>query len=116
ARLGLKASDADALLKLPAERIVSALAGGTSTGQGSQPVQGGISLRFVPVVDGRTLPAHPFEPAASNISADVPLIVGSNECEGIPYGNPDDPYWTKEPNDVSELRADVKRTLGVGDE
>src|SRR5262245_30035267 len=32
ARLGLKASEADALLTMPAERIVSALAGATSTG------------------------------------------------------------------------------------
>jgi para-nitrobenzyl esterase len=94
---------------------VSALTGGASTGQGSQPAQGDISLRFVPVVDGRTLPSHPFEPAASEISAQVPLIVGSNECEGIPYGNPDDPYWTKEPNTVSELRAEVKRIVGVSD-
>ena len=62
---------------------------------------GRLSLRFVPVVDGRTLPAHPFEPAASDLSATVPLMVGSNECEGIPYGNPDDPYWTSEPADVS---------------
>ena len=86
ARLDLKASTADALLTMPAERIVSAMSSG-----------GDLSLRFVPVVDGRTLPAHPFSPAASNISATVPLIVGSNECEGILYGNPDDPYWTTEP-------------------
>ena len=52
-----------------------------------------LSLRFVPVVDGTTLPAHPFSPA-SPLSADVPILTGSNECEGIPYGNPDDPYWT----------------------
>ena len=108
-RLGLKASDADTLMTLPAERIVSALAGSAASGQAD------ISLRFVPVVDGHTLPAHPFEPAASEVSATVPLIVGSNECEGIPYGNPDDPYWTNEPADISELRAHVKRVVSVND-
>ena len=51
-----------------------------------------LSLRFVPVVDGTTLPADPFSPA-SPLSATVPILTGSNECEGIPYGNPDDPYW-----------------------
>ena len=108
-RLGLKASDADTLMTLPAERIISALAGSATSGQAD------ISLRFVPVVDGHTLPAHPFEPAASEISATVPLMVGSNECEAIPYGNPDDPYWTKEPADIPELRAQVKRVVSAND-
>ena len=109
-RLGLKASDADTLMTLPAERIVSALTGNATSGQAD------ISLRFVPVVDGQTLPAHPFEPNASDISATVPLMVGSNECEGVPYGNPDDPYWTREPANTSELRAQVKRVVSANDE
>jgi para-nitrobenzyl esterase len=108
-RLGLKASDAETLMTLPAERIVSALTGNAASGQAD------ISLRFVPVVDGHMLPAHPFEPNASDVSAAVPLMVGSNECEGIPYGNPDDPYWTKEPVDISELRAHVKRVVSAND-
>ncbi len=114
ARLGLKVSDASALMTMPADRIVSALTGSVA-GQSAPSAQGDISLRFVPVVDGRTLPSHPFEPVASEISAAVPLMVGSNECEGIPYGNPDDPYWTNEPGDLSELRAQVKRIVRVGD-
>ena len=114
ARLGLKASDASALMTMSADRIVSALTGSVS-GQSGLPAQDDISLRFVPVIDGRTLPSHPFEPVASETSAAVPLMVGSNECEGIPYGNPDDPYWTKEPGDMSELRAQVKRIVRVGD-
>jgi para-nitrobenzyl esterase len=108
-RLGLKASDADTLMTLPAGRIVSALTGSAASGQAD------ISLRFVPVVDGRALPAHPFEPAASEISATVPLMVGSNECEAVPYGNPDDAYWTKEPADILELRAQVKRVVSAND-
>jgi para-nitrobenzyl esterase len=115
-RLGVKASDAERLLELPAAQIVAALtAGGRAGGQGGQTAIGDISLRFVPVVDGRTLPSHPFEPSASELSATIPLMVGSNECEGIPYANPDDPYWTREPADVSELRAEVKRLVPVND-
>jgi para-nitrobenzyl esterase len=114
ARLGLKVSDPSALMTMPADRIVSALTVSLA-GQSGPSAQGDISLRFVPVVDGRTLPSHPFEPVASEISAAVPLIVGSNECEGIPYGNPDDPYWTKGPGDMSELRAEVKRIVRIGD-
>ena len=115
-RLGMKASDAERLLQMPAEQIVAALTrGGRAGGQGGQTATGDISLRFVPVVDGGTLPAHPFEPAASELSAAIPMMVGSNECEGIPYSNPDDPYWTKEPADVTELRAEVKRIVRVND-
>ena len=104
ARLAVKASDAERLLTMPAEQIVAALTAG-----------GDVSLRFVPVVDGGTLPTHPFEPAASGVSATIPMMIGSNECEGIPYANPEDPYWTREPATVSELRAEVKRLTRVND-
>ena len=74
---------------MPAEQMVAALTvGGRAGGQGGQAATGDISLRFVPVVDGRTLPAHPFEPAASDLSATIPLMIGSNECEGIPVRQP----------------------------
>ena len=103
ARLGIPAAQSDRLQTIPAEQIVAALSGSSD-----------ISLRFVPVVDGKTLPAHPFEPASS-LSADIPILTGSNECEGIPYGNPDDPYWTSEPATDAELRDRVKQLLQVGD-
>ena len=106
-RLGSRATSAEALLTMPAEQIVSAM--GTGAG-------GDLSLRFVPVVDGRTLPSHPFDPVASDLSATVPLNVGSNECEGIPYGNPDDPYWTSEPTTFAELRDHVKRIVPSTDD
>lgn len=34
-----------------------------------------------PVVDGEVLPQHPFDPAAPQISADVPMLIGSTETE-----------------------------------
>jgi para-nitrobenzyl esterase len=74
-----------------------------------------LSLRFVPVVDGTTLPADPFSPA-SPLSATVPILTGSNECEGIPYGNPDDPYWTSEPADDAALRSRLRATMATSDE
>lgn len=36
---------------------------------------------FAPVVDGAVLPAHPFDPVAPAMSADVPLLIGSNRTE-----------------------------------
>lgn len=43
----------------------------------TEPNQGG----FGPVVDGHTLPGHPFDPAAPTISSHKPLMVGWNEDE-----------------------------------
>jgi para-nitrobenzyl esterase len=116
-RLGIRAADAAQLQQLPTDRIVAALTGGGVAG--GQAGQAGpaadISLRYVPVVDGRTLPRDPFEPDASPVSATVPFMCGSNECEGIPYGNPEDAYWTSEPTDAASLRARVRRIVPVND-
>ncbi len=38
---------------------------------------------FSPVVDGLVLPAHPFDPSAPHLSADKPLMVGSNRDEVV---------------------------------
>ncbi len=35
------------------------------------------SMGFAPVVDGSAIPRHPFDPTAPEITADVPLIVGT---------------------------------------
>jgi para-nitrobenzyl esterase len=104
-RLELTPQTADRLVSMPAKQIVDAL---------TSPAPD-ISLRYVPVVDGKTLPAHPFEPAASAISADIPMMLGSVECEGIPYGNPDDAYWTSDPTTAAELRTRVKQIVSVDD-
>ena len=115
-RVGVKPADAGRLLTLPAERMVAALTnGGSAGGQGgASGTAQDISLRFVPVVDGRTLPAHPFSPA-SELSATIPMLTGSNECEGIPYANPDDAYWTTEPADDDALRRRVQQIVRMND-
>jgi para-nitrobenzyl esterase len=100
-RLNVAPAQASRLLEAPPEQIVSALSNVPD-----------LSLRFVPVVDGTTLPAHPFSPA-SPLSAPVPILTGSNECEGIPYGNPDDPYWRSETADDTALRARVRDLLKI---
>ena len=40
-------------------------------------------LGFGPVVDGKTLPAHPFDPVAPAISADIPMIIGTTLNEFV---------------------------------
>jgi para-nitrobenzyl esterase len=44
---------------------------------------------FGPVVDGSILPSHPFDPSASTVHADVPLMVGSTKHEAAFQLRPD---------------------------
>jgi len=46
-----------------------------------QAMRGTRGLNLSPVVDGRTLPASPFDPVASALSANVPLMISSTETE-----------------------------------
>ena len=36
---------------------------------------------FAPVIDGDVLPRHPFDPDASPLAADIPLLIGTNKDE-----------------------------------
>ncbi|HEY2780512.1 MAG TPA: carboxylesterase/lipase family protein [Steroidobacteraceae bacterium] len=41
------------------------------------------SIGFAPVVDGKTLPTHPFDPQAPAISAGIPMIIGTTLNEFV---------------------------------
>src|SRR5437879_11512481 len=63
-----------------------------------------------PTVDGLILPRHPFDPGAPQISADVPLLTGTNLHEGV--------SGLDRPNanamEVEELNRLVKDEFGDG--
>jgi len=40
-------------------------------------------MRLSPVVDGKFLPVHPFEPIAAPTGADIPIIIGTNKDEAL---------------------------------
>jgi para-nitrobenzyl esterase len=68
-------------------------------------------LRLGPVVDGKTLPGDPFDPAAPALSAEIPLLIGSVEFEVNFFPN------TKlDPIDDAELHAAVKQATRAEDE
>jgi len=71
AALHLQRSQVAELRALPVERLLAAL----------QEVTHGMPFGLGPVLDGRSLPRHPFTPDAPQVSADVPLIVGYNKDE-----------------------------------
>jgi para-nitrobenzyl esterase len=76
--LGLNRSQVREARNVPTERIVAAQAAVQL--KLGQRVPGFIQ-GFSPVVDGVTLPNHPFDPTAPAISANVPLIIGYNRTE-----------------------------------
>ena len=75
----------------------------------SKLMDAGNKARFGPVVDGRILPAHPFDPVATPLSADVPVIVGYTRTERTVYEIDSADYGKL---DETGLLTNVKRALG----
>lgn len=71
--LGLKADQVAELRTLPMAKILEGL-----DALRTRPDAG---VGFGPVMDGRSLPRHPFEPDAPAVSANVPLLVGTVKDE-----------------------------------
>src|SRR6185312_10443409 len=70
----------------------------------------GVMFQLGPVVDGRSLPAHVFDPAASELSSNVPLMIGSTETE-VTWSN----TIKLDPLDDAALRARVRDTVKTDD-
>ena len=104
ARLGVK--QPDELQTISTEQLLATMAAMTGTG-----LPGSGSLPLGPVVDGRTLPNDPFDPAAPEISANVPLLIGTTETEVAFF-----PNQQLDPMDDAALRARVKLILNRADD
>ncbi len=101
AGLGLGARDVRKLATVPAAQLLDMQLAGSKAGgalgvptgdylaRHSQPPTGIAALRaptpgnWGPVVDGTYLPQHPFAPAATALSAGVPLLIGNMHDEAI---------------------------------
>ncbi len=66
---------------------------------------------FGPVVDGDVVPRHPFDPDASPVSADIPLIIGDTTHEATTFHANDDRIWFGTLTE-DELRARVAALAG----
>ncbi len=65
--LGLTAGDMSGLQQASVDRLLGA----------RMAAQQKLRIYTDPVVDGRVLPSHPFEPATSAISGNVPMLIGT---------------------------------------
>jgi para-nitrobenzyl esterase len=97
AALELKDLEVHRLQALPPERVLDAVAKIGGPGQ------------FGPVVDGHSLPNHPFDPAAPDGAMNVPMIIGTVRDEARFNGLADTSLFAL---DESGLRIAVK-DLGV---
>ncbi len=102
AKLGLQPNQVDDLQKMPIERLLSAI-------DTRGPEQGAAAFNLGPVVDGRSLPSDPFDPTAPEISAGVPLIIGSVNTEGTFFTPPDSPLFSL---DEAEMRTRLTQRFG----
>ena len=79
AKLGLRADQARDLQRVPTHRLFAAF---TEVSRDFEPEEHVVGMSgSTPVLDGRFIPVHPFDPAAAEISRDVPVIVGYNRTE-----------------------------------
>ncbi|HET8934366.1 MAG TPA: carboxylesterase family protein [Polyangiales bacterium] len=74
--LQLAEGDVEGLRRAPAAELLRAYFAGTRKHAWNHVVSG-----LAPMVDGDVLPSHPFDPQASAVMPDVPLIVGTNRTE-----------------------------------
>jgi para-nitrobenzyl esterase len=86
--LGLSGSQVKQLQEIPVDRLsgaaVEAMKKMPKPGPSLHDAYGWeIGVGWGPTVDERTLPTHPFDPGAPALSADVPLITGTNLNESV---------------------------------
>jgi para-nitrobenzyl esterase len=94
AKLNLQPDQIDQLQKLSTDQLLAATA------------PGGPPLALAPVVDGHSLPTDPFDPVAPELSADIPLLIGTVETEVTFF-----PNQILDPIDEASLHARVKQTV-----
>lgn len=103
--LGIPANKARDLQTVPIDKLVSAY-----HKVSRMPIAGiSASGPFAPVVDGVVLPAHPFDPVAPAMSADIPLLIGSNKTEATLFNMGNDKMWSL---DEAGMKERAKRLLG----
>ncbi|WP_324699440.1 carboxylesterase/lipase family protein [Novosphingobium sp. RL4] len=77
ARLGISRADVHALQKVDRQKVIAAASAVRLPSAGTGLAAGTLA----PMVDGRSILADPFDPAATDISRNVPLMLGSAKDE-----------------------------------
>jgi para-nitrobenzyl esterase len=105
-KLGVSKDNVHEVQQLPVDRIMAAYFAVVRESPLVDQSIGG----FAPTVDGKILPQHPFQPAASPLSADVPVMIGCTRTEMTLF-SANDPTAFK--LDEDGLRTRIKDLLGA---
>jgi para-nitrobenzyl esterase len=108
AELGLKPGEALELQNMPFEKLVAANDAVYKTFALREPGM----VPNSPMVDGKVIPDHPWDPAAPRLSAHIPILIGSTHTEETAY---DRPTAEKLALDEAGLKDRVAKRLGVSD-
>jgi len=101
--LGLDANQVDRLQELSMDQLLKVL----------REVSAGGPLPLSPVLDGRALARNPFDPTAPEISASVPMVIGTNATETtLLIGGRDPSTFSL---DETSLHARLKALYKLGD-
>ncbi|MGT2509325.1 carboxylesterase/lipase family protein [Cupriavidus basilensis] len=101
---GLTAANAGRLRQLPLEQLVAAFAKVSAAA-------GGVS-EFRPTLDGRVFVDDPFNPAASPLSADIPVLIGNAAQEATFFLAPDPRNFSLS---AGQARQRIQRFLKLDD-
>jgi para-nitrobenzyl esterase len=101
-KLGLNKSQARELQNLPVDRIMTAYFATVRSMNVDQ-----MTMGFSPTVDGKAVPRHPFHPSASDVSPNVPIMLGSTRTE-LTSGASADMFSLSEEN----MRGRIRTLLG----
>jgi para-nitrobenzyl esterase len=107
ASLGVARADVHKLQTMPFRDVIQAASAARLP---PLPDAGLAGRTLAPMVDGRSIPAHPFEPVATTISRDVPLMIGTARDEATLFmaGDP-------ELGQMSEQHARERFRQALGD-
>jgi para-nitrobenzyl esterase len=107
AELGLSVAQLPEIQNLPTDKILAAYFSTTAKYKGGGGLGNG---PFSPVLDPEVLPAHPFEPAATRISEDVPVMVGWNKTEATVFSFSDPQVFSL---DEAGMRKRIEGLVGA---
>jgi len=98
------------LQKIPFKQLIAAIRPAQKmVGRPEQPLFD--RYDFAPVVDGTILPGHPFDPVATSVSAEIPVLVGGTKDEMAGYLAPNDKVWNRVLTE-DEMRALIAPVAG----
>jgi para-nitrobenzyl esterase len=99
--LGLGRNQARELQNVPVEKLLAANAEVQKKIKLKEPGQ----VANSPVVDGRVIPTHPWDPTGPALSANIPLIIGWNRTEETDFDEPTPEKMALDEAGLRELAA-----------